>query len=102
MRVHTLLIYLLFLSVFILPPMARAEYSQEQTKDLQAQYIESVNGLTLQSALNLAVEANPEISVAIREREATEGVVIQAGTRPNPSVSAMMEDTCQLNFGFGT
>ena len=102
MRVHTLLIYLLFLSVFILPPMARAEYSQEQTKDLQAQYIESVNGLTLQSALNLVVEANPEISAAIREREATEGVVIQAGTRSNPSVSAMMEDTCQLNFGFGT
>ncbi len=93
MRVHTLLIYLLFLSVFILPPMARAEYSQEQTKNPQAQTIESVNGLTLQSALNFALEANPEISVAIREREAIEGVIVQAGTRPNPTVSALIEDT---------
>lgn len=93
MGVHTLLINLLFLSLFIFPPIARAEYSQEQTESPPAQYVESVNGLTLQSALNLALEANPEISAAIREREAIEGVVIQAGTRPNPSVSATLEDT---------
>lgn len=93
MGVHTLFINLLFLSLLILPPLARAEYSQEQTESPPAQYIESVNGITLQSALNLALEANPEISAAIREREAIEGVVIQAGTRPNPSVSAMLEDT---------
>ncbi|OZA08852.1 MAG: cobalt-zinc-cadmium resistance protein [Methylotenera sp. 17-45-7] len=93
MRVHTLLIYLLFLSVFILPSMARAEYSQEPTKNLQAQTIESANGLTLQTALTLALEANPEISVAIREREAIEGVVTQAGTRPNPSISTSIQDT---------
>lgn len=93
MRVHTLLIYLLFLSVFISPPMAMAEYSQDQTYNPQTPTIESIKGLTLQSALKLAMEANPEISVAIREREATEGAVIQAGTRPNPSISTSIQDT---------
>jgi cobalt-zinc-cadmium efflux system outer membrane protein len=93
MAVHTLFINLLFLSLLVLPPIARAEYKQEQNESPQAQYIESVNGLTLQSALDLALKANTGISAALREREAIEGVVIQAGTRPNPSISAMLEDT---------
>ncbi|HLD09424.1 MAG TPA: TolC family protein, partial [Methylophilaceae bacterium] len=49
--------------------------------------------LTLQDALNLALSANPEIAVALREREAIEGVKTQAGARPNPSVSASIQDT---------
>ena len=93
MRVHTLLTYLLFLSAFLLPPMALAEHDQEHNANLPARPIEASNGLTLQSALSLALEANPEISAAIREREANEGVVVQAGARPNPTVSALIEDT---------
>jgi cobalt-zinc-cadmium efflux system outer membrane protein len=93
MRVHTLLTYSLILSPFLLPTMAIAEHDQEHNANLQVKSIEASNGLTLQSALTLALEANPEIFAAIREREAIEGVVIQAGTRPNPSVSAMLEDT---------
>jgi outer membrane protein, heavy metal efflux system len=91
MRVHTLLIYLLLLAVFTLSS-ARAEYFQEQP-NLQAQHFEAASALTLTSALNLALEANPEISVAKRELEATQGSVVQAGARPNPSVFAMVQDT---------
>ena len=49
--------------------------------------------LTLKDALNLALNANPEIAVAMREREAIEGLKIQAATRPNPSLSTSIQDT---------
>jgi cobalt-zinc-cadmium efflux system outer membrane protein len=37
--------------------------------------------------------ANPEISVAMREKEATEGARIQAGVRHNPYISSEIQDT---------
>lgn len=53
--------------------------------------------LTLQDALNLALNANPEIAVAIREREAIEGMKTQAAVRPNPSISTSIQDTRSAN-----
>ena len=49
--------------------------------------------LRLEVALGLAMGANPEISVALREQEATEGVRIQAGVRHNPYISSEIQDT---------
>ena len=49
--------------------------------------------LTLPIALDLAMKANPEIAVAIREVEANDGVVRQAGIIPNPDIAALVEDT---------
>lgn len=49
--------------------------------------------LTLQEALSLALNANPELTVALREREAIEGVKMQAGVGPNPSISTSIQDT---------
>ena len=49
--------------------------------------------ITLRDALNLALSANPEIAVAMREREAIEGLKTQAATRPNPSLSTSIQDT---------
>ena len=49
--------------------------------------------LRLEVALGLAMCANPEISVALREQEATEGVRIQAGVRHNPYISSEIQDT---------
>lgn len=54
---------------------------------------ESNAELTLQQALNLALKANPEIAVALREREAMQGVQTQAGARPNPTISTSIQDT---------
>mgnify|MGYP001192766938 FL=1 len=49
--------------------------------------------LRLEVALGLAMGANPEITVALREQEATEGARIQAGVRHNPYISSEIQDT---------
>lgn len=49
--------------------------------------------LSLSDSFELALKANPDIAVAIREREALVGTKIQAATRPNPFVSTSIQDT---------
>lgn len=49
--------------------------------------------LTLPVAEGLAMSANAELAVATREFEATEGIVIQGGARPNPELAFLLEDT---------
>lgn len=51
------------------------------------------DNLSLQQALELALGANAEIAVAQREQEAIAGMQLQAATRPNPTLSARVEDT---------
>ncbi len=55
--------------------------------------VEAGGPLTLAAALDLALQANPDITVALREREASEGAVIQGRARPNPSIEYLVEDT---------
>jgi len=54
---------------------------------------EPVAPLTLKAALELALGASPELSVAGRELEALEAAIIQAQARPNPEIAAAIEDT---------
>lgn len=49
--------------------------------------------LTLSDAIARAMQTNPELAVASREREAITGVQVQAAVRPNPSISTFVEDT---------
>ena len=49
--------------------------------------------LTLATALKLALANNPEIAVARREVEASDGAVMQSSARTNPELSFMQEDT---------
>jgi cobalt-zinc-cadmium efflux system outer membrane protein len=49
--------------------------------------------LTLNAALELALGANPELSAAGRELEALDATITQAQARPNPVLSALIEDT---------
>jgi cobalt-zinc-cadmium efflux system outer membrane protein len=51
------------------------------------------NVLTLQEALQVALRSNPELAAAVREREAIHGMRLQAGLRPNPSLSTYVETT---------
>src|SRR3972149_1657396 len=55
--------------------------------------IEPAAPLTLKAALELALGANPELSAAGRELQALEATISQAQVRPNPEISALMEDT---------
>lgn len=54
---------------------------------------EPAYSLSLEQALEQALNANAEIAVAMRERDAVEGMQAQAATRPNPTLTARMEDT---------
>ena len=49
--------------------------------------------LSLQAAIELTLRASPEASAAQLEVDAFEGVTLQAKARPNPEISALMEDT---------
>lgn len=61
--------------------------------------------LTLDSALEFASKANPDLAVASREVEALAGAIRQAGIVPNPEIATLIEDknkatrstTLQLN-----
>jgi outer membrane protein, heavy metal efflux system len=48
---------------------------------------------TLASVIDLAVDRNKELSAARLEIEAVAATIIQAGARPNPEISVLMEDT---------
>ena len=48
--------------------------------------------LTLQRAIALALDGNPDLTVAKREIEATEGQVLQGQARPNPELAYLLED----------
>lgn len=49
--------------------------------------------LTLPQAQALALERNATLSAARHERSAADGAYMQAGMRPNPEVSMLVEDT---------
>jgi len=49
--------------------------------------------LTLKEALTLALSANADLAVAAREVDATQAAVLQSNSRPNPELSAQIEDT---------
>lgn len=53
---------------------------------------ETAASLTLQKAVALALEGNPDLTVAKREIEATEGQVLQGQVRPNPELAYSLED----------
>ncbi len=79
----------LFLSFILLSIPALA------ANDAALQHAENQNltDISLSDSLDLALKANPDIAVAIREREALVGTKVQAATRPNPFVSTSIQDT---------
>ncbi len=80
--------YIFTIFLVLLSSVARADESS-----LSSSPIEPTGSITLTDALNLALSANPDLSVVLREREAMDGVRVQAAARPNPSISTLMEDT---------
>ncbi|SCX61977.1 TolC family protein [Variovorax sp. EL159] len=57
-----------------------------------ARTLEPAGPLTLHSAVSMVLQSNPSLSAAVREQEATEGAIVQAGAWPNPVLSAQVED----------
>lgn len=57
----------------------------------------AAENISLDEATALALQANPDIAVAISGREVENGQALQAGTRPNPTLSAQVEDLRSRN-----
>ncbi len=53
--------------------------------------------ITLDEATTLALQANPDIVVALSGREVESGQVLQAGARPNPTLSGQIQDLRSQN-----
>lgn len=49
--------------------------------------------LTLRQVVGIALARNPELAAASSEIDAVDGARLQAGTRPNPELSFLQEDT---------
>lgn len=82
------LCYLFLLFILLSTSIQAANDADFQSTDNQI-----LKELSLSDSLNLALKANPDIAVAIREREAIVGTKVQAATRPNPFVSTSIQDT---------
>lgn len=72
---------------------ARAETYTAVNPAIRNNPAEPAGALSLEAALDLALAANSELSAATNELRAVEGALIQAGLRPNPDISASVEDT---------
>ena len=57
----------------------------------------SQTNISLDEATALALQANPEIAMAIGSREIESGQVLQALTRPNPTLSGQIQDLRSQN-----
>jgi cobalt-zinc-cadmium efflux system outer membrane protein len=76
-----------------LPLAAWAQIPQTGLESGAPRASEPAAPLTLNAALELALGANPELSAAGRELEALDATITQAQARPNPELSALIEDT---------
>ncbi len=79
----------LFLLFLLLSTPVRSEYEPNR----QSVKSQNLKELSLSDSLDFALKSNPDIAVAIREREALTGTKVQAATRPNPFVSTSIQDT---------
>lgn len=73
-----------------------SQASQTQTSAVprpsSGRTLEPIGPLTLQAAIAMALQANPGLSSAAREQDATEAAIVQAGAWPNPTLDAQVED----------
>ncbi len=83
--------------IFIIFLTALVSVSKAEESTLSSGHIEPTGTVTLTDVLSLATSANPELSIALREREAIDGVRIQVATRLNPSISTSVQDTRREN-----
>lgn len=75
------------------PALAVAQATPPVAVPFSAPSTDAAPILTLAAALDLAAAHNKALSAARLEIEAVEGSLMQAGARPNPEFSALMEDT---------
>lgn len=77
-------------AVLIWSAAARAQSDALNARDaLASQYVNTESGITLDRAIARALEQEPTLRATRTEVDAARGMRLQAGLRPNPSVSFM-------------
>ena len=81
------------------PPGVRlSETSSQDTKPPDVRPLEtSLASISLDEAIVLALQANPDIAVAFSGREVESGQLLQASARPNPTLSGQIQDLRSQN-----
>ncbi|MAF02026.1 TolC family protein [Herbaspirillum sp.] len=91
---HSFLLALALLAASTSHAQSTAPGNTEQIQSYTASSLEKEPRLlSLPAAINLAFDQNKGLAAARKEIEAVEATIIQAGARPNPEFSALMEDT---------
>ncbi len=93
-----LIVIFSLLTVNLFPPAARAENSdsyiqwQEPFDTENKAAIPITDSLPLETVLNLVAQANPGLMASRKQVEAMDGLVNQAGLRPNPELEIEFEE----------
>lgn len=92
---RTLFVPLAVMALAVPPAFSQTDAGSNPSPLLRhaaARTVEPAGPLDLRSAIALAQRANPGLSSAAREQEATDAAVLQAGAWPNPVLEAQVED----------
>lgn len=92
---RTLFVPLAVMALAVPPAFSQTDVGSNPSPLLRqaaARTVEPAGPLDLRSAIALAQRANPGLSSAAREQEATDAAVLQAGAWPNPVLEAQVED----------
>lgn len=76
------------------PAQSPAQFTPQSIAPVTATALDKETGpLSLPAAISLAFEQNKTLAAARKEIEAADATILQAGARPNPEFSALIEDT---------
>jgi len=92
---RTLFVPLAVMALAVPPAFSQTDADSNPSPLLRqaaARTVEPAGPLDLRSAIALAQRANPGLSSAAREQEASDAAVLQAGAWPNPVLEAQVED----------
>lgn len=93
MRKHAFISIVLPLAVaaFSLVSTASTAQSIESNASIAKPVVDAIGVVTLDKAVQWTLSNNPDISVARREYEASEGALVQGQVRPNPEIAFTQE-----------
>ncbi|MRT30587.1 TolC family protein [Herbaspirillum sp. CAH-3] len=76
------------------PAQSPAQFTPQSIAPVTATALDKETGpLSLPAAISLAFEQNKTLAAARKEIEAADATILQAGARPKPEFSALIEDT---------
>ena len=91
---HSFMLGLLLLAASASRAQSPAQFTPRSIAPVTASALDKETGpLSLPAAISLAFEQNKTLAAARKEIEAADATILQAGARPNPEFSALIEDT---------